>query len=439
MPVLHAGGDLGEDRALRDRGAVQARGPQGLADGAGDDPRGGGHLPRRARGPLLPRPAADALPHPDQGARRAAAAGRGAAHARVHDEGRLLLRPRRGGAGALLRAAGRRLRAHPRPLRAALVQGRVRRRDDGRLRRRRVHGALPGGRERGGAGARLRRQRRGRLGRARSRSSCRRRWTRRSASTRPAWPRSRRSPTELGLPHGAFIKALPVDRRGPRHGPRPAARRPPPQRDQAAQRARRRLPPGQRRGDRGRSSARSATSARSAASVPIIKDAAIDRRLLRLRRQQGRHPPARRRSPARDFESYEIDVRTVEAGDTAPGGGTIEIEPAIEVGNIFKLGTRYSEPLGATYLDEDGVEQPIVMGCYGIGPGADHRRRDRAARRRARDRLARGARPLAGPPRLAGQGRRARARGRRQALRGAARPPGPRSSTTTATPGRGRS
>ena len=61
-------------------------------------------------------------------------------------------------------------------------------------------------------------------------------------------------------------------------------------------------------------------------------------------------------------------MRTVEAGDTAPGGGTIEIEPAIEVGNIFKLGTRYSEPLGATYLDEEGTERPIVMGSYGIGP-----------------------------------------------------------------------
>ena len=61
-------------------------------------------------------------------------------------------------------------------------------------------------------------------------------------------------------------------------------------------------------------------------------------------------------------------MRTVEAGDTAPGGGTIEIEPAIEVGNIFKLGTRYSEPLGATFLDESGTERPIVMGSYGIGP-----------------------------------------------------------------------
>jgi prolyl-tRNA synthetase len=61
------------------------------------------------------------------------------------------------------------------------------------------------------------------------------------------------------------------------------------------------------------------------------------------------------------------DVRTVEAGDTV-NGHPIRIEPAIEIGNIFKLGTRYSEPLGATYLDESGKEQLIVMGSYGIGP-----------------------------------------------------------------------
>ena len=61
------------------------------------------------------------------------------------------------------------------------------------------------------------------------------------------------------------------------------------------------------------------------------------------------------------------DFRTVEAGDTV-NGHPIRIEPAIEIANIFKLGTRYSEPLGATYLDEHGKEQLIVMGCYGIGP-----------------------------------------------------------------------
>jgi prolyl-tRNA synthetase len=49
-------------------------------------------------------------------------------------------------------------------------------------------------------------------------------------------------------------------------------------------------------------------------------------------------------------------------------GEPLEIEPAIEVGNIFKLGTRYSEALGATYLDERGEEHPIWMGSYGIGP-----------------------------------------------------------------------
>ncbi len=53
---------------------------------------------------------------------------------------------------------------------------------------------------------------------------------------------------------------------------------------------------------------------------------------------------------------------------TRSAGSALRIEPAIEVGNIFKLGTRYSEPLGATYLDEEGAERPVVMGSYGIGP-----------------------------------------------------------------------
>ena len=71
--------------------------------------------------------------------------------------------------------------------------------------------------------------------------------------------------------------------------------------------------------------------------------------------------------PGRDFDFEPVDIRTVEAGDTV-GGHPIRIEPAIEVGNIFKLGTRFSEPLGATYLDESGSEQLIWMGSYGIGP-----------------------------------------------------------------------
>jgi prolyl-tRNA synthetase len=72
--------------------------------------------------------------------------------------------------------------------------------------------------------------------------------------------------------------------------------------------------------------------------------------------------------PGRDFEPTWADVRSVEPGDRCPNGAEIRIEPAIEVGNIFKLGTRYSEPLGATYLDEQGAEQFVWMGSYGIGP-----------------------------------------------------------------------
>jgi prolyl-tRNA synthetase len=101
--------------------------------------------------------------------------------------------------------------------------------------------------------------------------------------------------------------------------------------------------------------------------LPIVKDAAIQGDSF----VTGANEPdthLRGVKPGRDFEFEELDVRTVEAGDVAPGGGTIEIEPAIEIGNIFQLGTRYSEPLGATYLDEGGVERPIVMGSYGIGP-----------------------------------------------------------------------
>jgi prolyl-tRNA synthetase len=71
--------------------------------------------------------------------------------------------------------------------------------------------------------------------------------------------------------------------------------------------------------------------------------------------------------PGRDFQFESVDIRSVEEGDLV-GDEPIRLEAAIEVGNIFKLGTRYSEPLGATFLDEDGAERPIVMGSYGIGP-----------------------------------------------------------------------
>jgi prolyl-tRNA synthetase len=71
--------------------------------------------------------------------------------------------------------------------------------------------------------------------------------------------------------------------------------------------------------------------------------------------------------PGRDFRFESVDVRSVVAGDTH-NGSVIRLERAIEVGNIFKLGTRYSDPLGASYLDESGTSQLIWMGCYGFGP-----------------------------------------------------------------------
>jgi prolyl-tRNA synthetase len=72
----------------------------------------------------------------------------------------------------------------------------------------------------------------------------------------------------------------------------------------------------------------------------------------------------------RDFEPRFADIRETREGDRCPKcGGALQLETAIEVGHIFKLGTTYSIPLGATFLDEDGQERPLIMGSYGIGPG----------------------------------------------------------------------
>ena len=73
--------------------------------------------------------------------------------------------------------------------------------------------------------------------------------------------------------------------------------------------------------------------------------------------------------PGRDFECRFADLHAVTAGEACGQcGRPLAVEKVIEIGNIFKLGTKYSEALGAMYLDESGKEQPIVMGCYGIGP-----------------------------------------------------------------------
>jgi prolyl-tRNA synthetase len=71
----------------------------------------------------------------------------------------------------------------------------------------------------------------------------------------------------------------------------------------------------------------------------------------------------------RDYEPRFADIREAREGDRCPVcGGALRFQTAIEVGHIFKFGTRYSEPLGATFLDEDGVEKALIGGSYGVGP-----------------------------------------------------------------------
>ncbi len=76
-------------------------------------------------------------------------------------------------------------------------------------------------------------------------------------------------------------------------------------------------------------------------------------------------------SPVRDFDAESIIVATIRMGtveDPCPHcGGTLEMAKGIEVGQVFKLGTKYSEAMNATFLDQNGRPAPMIMGCYGIG------------------------------------------------------------------------
>jgi prolyl-tRNA synthetase len=70
----------------------------------------------------------------------------------------------------------------------------------------------------------------------------------------------------------------------------------------------------------------------------------------------------------RDYQPEFADLRASAESDTCPScGGKLRFQTAIEIGHIFKFGSRYSAPLGATFLDEDGKEKPLVGGSYGIG------------------------------------------------------------------------
>jgi prolyl-tRNA synthetase len=103
-------------------------------------------------------------------------------------------------------------------------------------------------------------------------------------------------------------------------------------------------------------------------AVEVVADEALrEGQFVAGANKTGRH--LRGVQAGRDFEARFANIREVREGDTCPKcGGKLRLQTAIEVGHIFKLETRYTEPLGATFLDEDGKEKLLVMGSYGVGP-----------------------------------------------------------------------
>jgi prolyl-tRNA synthetase len=104
-------------------------------------------------------------------------------------------------------------------------------------------------------------------------------------------------------------------------------------------------------------------------SGPVIADEALrDGQFVAGANRTGWH--LRGVTAGRDYEPEFADLRQPKDGDACPVcGRALRFQTAIEIGHIFKLGTKYADAFGARYLDEDGVEKPIVMGSYGIGPG----------------------------------------------------------------------
>ena len=341
---------------------------------------------------LLPRPAADPLPLPDQGARRAAPARRRAAHARVHHEGLLHLRPRRGGPrraattstscayDRIFDRAGLEwyrvesdvgmmggLGAHEymapcaagenevalAPGYAANVEIASRRAAAGRAaagRSTRPRPSTTPGPDHGRRGRRRARRARRRAaqglpGRARTHGALR--WS---------LVRGDHRVNEIKL-QNALGARLPA--RAPGRG-RPSA------------------------------SARPASSARSAREVEVLLDAAVAgrRRRLRRRRQRARPPPARRPAGRATSPSSAVDVRRVEAGDRVDGDR--DPDRAGDRGRQHLQARHALLRAARRHLPGRGraASSSIWMGSYGIGPGAHRRRGGRAVRRRAGDLLA---------------------------------------------------
>ena len=336
----------------------------------------------------LPRPAADLVPDPDQGARRGAAQARRPAHARVRHEGLLQPRPRRGGLRDAPTTPTRRPTTASTSAAASLRGGRARPGHDGRpgshefmapsgrrgrdrlLRRVRLRGQRRAGPRRADAGRRSPRRRAEEVATPGARTI--------AEVVGPAQDRCRRAPVKslvvMGARRGPVLALVRGDHE--LHELKLAARSgglPPGPPDEV------RRPRAWRPGFVGPVGAHAAAGLRRRVAA---------RRRLRRRRQQGRLPPARRDARAGSAGQF-ADLREAAPGDPCPQCGTpLAGARVIEVGNIFQLGTKYSVPLGATYLDEDGKERPHRHGQLRHRPGAHRRRGRRAAPRRRRHLLA---------------------------------------------------
>ena len=187
-------------------------------------------------------------------------------------------------------------------------------------------------------------------------------------SRRPVSRRSRRSRSSSGSTLGDLEgDARRQGRRDARSRARP--RRRPALRVEDARRARERLPAGDGRGDR----ARSAPAAGSLGPVGVDVEVVADEALREGSSSRARTATAGTCSASRRVATSSRGSRTSASRSRETPcpecGGALRFQTAIEVGHIFKFGDRYSEPLEATFLDEDGTEKPLIGGSYGIGPG----------------------------------------------------------------------
>ena len=335
---------------------------------------------------LLPRPAADPLPLPDQGARRAAPARRRAAHARVHHEGLLHLRPRR--ARASTRATRSTSSAYDRIFdRCGLEWYRVES-DVGMMGGIGAHEYMapcPAGENDVALAPGYAANVEVASADAAAGRAARRRSTRPRRSTTPGLTTVAEVAGALGVPAGALLKAYPGDRRGPRAACSCVrARRPPRQRDQARERARRR-----RSGPRARTSSRERIGpaglhrARSAPTCRSCSTTRVDAAAPTSPAPTATDAHLRGVEPGRDFPFERADVRTRRGGRhrrrRSRSASSPRSRSATSSSSARATPSRSARPTST----RTGSEQLDLDGLLRHRPGAHRRRRGRAVRRRA--------------------------------------------------------